>query len=105
MFMLIVHLVTVAFLIILGIIFLNGKGAFLIAGYNAASSAEKRKYDEKALCKFMGKSMLALSACWLVVASSAVTDSMIPFWTGIGLFLAVCIFAIVYANTHHRFRR
>jgi hypothetical protein len=47
--------------IILGVVFSLGKGAFLISGYNMLSKEEKAKYDEKALCKFIGKSMFAIA--------------------------------------------
>ena len=50
-----IHLVMIMVFVILGVIFLNGKGAFLIAGYNTTSKAEKQKTDEKKLCSFMGK--------------------------------------------------
>ena len=35
--------------LILGILLWNGKGAFLIAGYNTSSKEEQSKYNEKAL--------------------------------------------------------
>lgn len=35
--------------IVMGIVFLSGKGGFLIAGYNTADKKEKDKYDEKKL--------------------------------------------------------
>ncbi len=82
-----------------------GKGAFLIAGYNTSSKAEKEKFDEKALCKFMGKSMFAIAACWLVVALGEIIDSQAPLWIGVGLFFALVIFMVVYANTGNRFRK
>ena len=59
-----------------GVIFLNGKGAFLIAGYNTTSKAEKQKTDEKKLCSFMGKMMFILAGCWLVIASSEIFKAM-----------------------------
>ena len=37
-----IHLVMIMVFVILGIVFLNGKGAFLIAGYNTASKAENQ---------------------------------------------------------------
>ena len=40
-----IHLVMIMVFVILGVIFLNGKGAFLIAGYNTTSKAEKQKTD------------------------------------------------------------
>ena len=51
--LLVIHGAVVGLLVILGILFLKGKGAFLIAGYNTASKAEKEKIDEKKLCKYM----------------------------------------------------
>ena len=62
---LLAHLAVIALFLGLAALFSRGKGAFLIAGYNTASQKEKAKYDEKALCRFMGKLMFALAACWL----------------------------------------
>ena len=42
-----------AVFVLLGVLFSRGKGAFLIAGYNTASAAERARYVEKALCRFM----------------------------------------------------
>lgn len=64
----IVFLGMIALFLVLGLIFSQGKGAFLIAGYNTASKAEKAKYDEKALCRFMGKIMFALAGCQGIMA-------------------------------------
>ena len=66
--MAIVFLGMIALFLVLGLIFSRGKGAFLIAGYNTASKAEKAKYDEKALCRFMGKIMFAMAGCQGVMA-------------------------------------
>ena len=92
-------------LLLLGLVFSRGKGAFLIAGYNTASKAEKEKYDEKALCRFMGKLMFALAAAWVPIALSALLDRMWLPWLGLGLFLVVCIGGVVYMNTGHRFEK
>lgn len=45
-----VIVMTIIFLII-GIFLLQGKGSWLIAGYNTASPEEKAKYDKSKLCK------------------------------------------------------
>ena len=42
---------------VLSILFFTGKGSFLIAGYNTASKEQKKRYDEKKLCRLMGVSM------------------------------------------------
>lgn len=99
------HLVVTLIFIVLGIVFMNGKGAFLIAGYNTASNAEKQKINEKKLCKFMGKLMFVLAGCWLVIASSEIFRMMWILWVGLCLFLVVCIGGIIYANTGNRFKR
>ncbi len=83
--------------------FSQGKGAFLIAGYNTASKAEKARYDEKTLCRFMGKLMFALAGTWVPVALSALLDWMWLLWLGLGLFLTVCVGGVVYMNTGRRF--
>ena len=96
---------TTALFIVLGIVFLCGKGAFLIAGYNPLPSGGEAEIDEKKLTKFMGKLMFALAACWLVVASSEVFQTMLLFWIGFWLFVITTIVGVVYANTGDRFRR
>ncbi len=102
--LLVFGLATTALFIVLGIVFLCGKGAFLIAGYNPLPSEEEAKVDEVKLTKFMGKLMFALAACWLVVASSEVFQTMLLFWIGFGLFVITTIVGVVYANTGDRFQ-
>ena len=102
---LVIHLSVAALFVVLGIVFLRGKGANLISGYNTASVEEKMKTDEKKLCRFMGKLMFALAACWLVAASSEVFHTKALLGAGIVLFLVVIIVGLVYANTGHRFEK
>ena len=102
---LVIHLSVAALFVVLGIVFLRGKGANLISGYNTASVEEKMKTDEKKLCRFMGKLMLALAACWLVAASSEVFHTKALLGAGIVLFLVVIIVGLIYANTGHRFEK
>lgn len=102
---LIVFLGMIALFLVLGLIFSRGKGAFLIAGYNTASKAEKAKYDEKALCRFMGKIMFALAGCQGIMALGILVVGMWLFWVGIAAFLAVAFGTVIYANTRNRFRK
>lgn len=60
-------LMAIIFLVI-GIIFLCGKGDFLVAGYNTMDEEEKKKYDEKKMLKILGIAMLASSAAFVVSA-------------------------------------
>lgn len=99
------HGFVIVLLIGLAIVFFCGKGAFLIAGYNTASKAEKSRYDEKQLCRFMGKLMFTLAVCWLVTALGSVLEITVLLVTGISLFLVSIAGAAVYANTGSRFKK
>ena len=46
--------IIIALMIVMSVFLLNGKGAFLIAGYNTMSKKRKALYDEKAMCRFAG---------------------------------------------------
>ena len=69
--LLLAELAVTALFVGLGVLFSKGKGAFLIAGYNTMSKEKKARYDKNALCRFMGKLMFALAACWVPVALGA----------------------------------
>jgi hypothetical protein len=101
----IILLLMPALFIIFGVVFSLGKGGFLISGYNMLSKEEKAKYDEKALCKFMGKSMFVIAFSVFLWGLSSVTKQHILFVIGLILFLATVVFILVYSNTKNRFRR
>ena len=103
--MLIVHGIMIALFVVLGIMFFCGKGSFLIAGYNTASSKEKEQYDEKALCRAMGGLMFVYAACWGVMALSDVFDNMAFLGIGIVLFFAVTFGGVIYINTSKKIKR
>jgi hypothetical protein len=100
-----VHLIVMVIFVLLGILFLNGKGSFLIAGYNTASPAEKEKIDEKKLCNYTGKLMFALVGCFLVIAASDLFDQMWLLWVGLALFFAVAIGGVLFMNTGNRLKK
>jgi hypothetical protein len=86
-------------------IFLRGKGAFLIAGYNTMNKEDKAKYDQEALCRFMGKSMFALAASMIFWILAELFRQEILIFVAWGLFTAVIIFTVAYLNTKNRFRK
>ena len=59
---------TAALLIVPALFLLAGRGAFLIAGYNTASSAEKAAYNEKRLCRVTGGGTLVIGILVLIIA-------------------------------------
>lgn len=101
----IVMIIVIALFIGIGIIFINGKGSSLIAGFNTMSPEEKENYDTVALCKFMGKMMFVLSFCMLFWLLSEVYASDWLFTVGIVLFIGVVAFMLIYANTGSRFKK
>lgn len=103
--LLIFHGIIIVLFIILGVVFFRGKGAFLIAGYNTSSKAEKEQYDKTALCKFMGKLMFALAACWVLVALGSALPLTVLHVIGMALFLGIVFAAVIYANTGNRFKK
>ncbi|GIN20585.1 DUF3784 domain-containing protein [Siminovitchia fordii] len=91
--------------LIFAVILSKGKGAFLIAGYNTKTDHEKAEYDEKALCKFMGKIMYGICFSILLWGLSEVLENQLLFIIGLILFIIIVTFAIVYVNTGNRFKR
>ena len=77
---------------------LMGKGSFLIAGYNAASEKEKRKYNEKKLCRTVGVYMALITVLVLV---AEILGENIPDWYMAlvmgGVFIGL-IPTLLYAN-------
>ena len=99
------HLVVVVLCLILGFVLSNGKGLFLIAGYNTASKEKKQLIDEKKLSRFVGKIMFVSAGCWLIIALSDILPSMSLHFIGLGMFVIVVLTAVIYANTGERFMR
>ena len=92
-------------LVALAVVLLRGKGGFLIAGYNTMPPKEQAKYDEKALCRFVGKILLPVG---LLSPAVAVGGILHIGWLPKAYFAvitALALFAVVYANTGGRFRK
>ncbi len=93
-------------LLILGIVIRVFNISGLIAGYNTAPAAERAKYDETALTRFVGAmlivSSVVLLAGGLLPVIAGAPDSVVGIsWF---VFLAVVIGGVVYMNTGDRFK-
>jgi hypothetical protein len=67
-------------------------------------SKEKRaKYNEKALCRFIGGVALPTG----ILLPFFLIESIISWyaWVYCGIVVFLCIFAIIYANTGNRFKK
>ena len=94
-----------ALMIVPGVFLINGKGAFLIAGYNTMSPEKKAKYDEKTLCKFTGWLIILYTVGLALGAAMLILQIM---WLGIGVMILIhvaLIGAIVYFNVGNRLKK
>lgn len=97
-------IVIIILFIVLGVILINGKGSFFIAGYNAKSEEELKEYDTVALCKFMGKIMFALSFSMLLFLLSDLYELNWLVIFSFGLFVSIVIFQLIYTKNWNRFK-
>lgn len=101
----IVMICVISLFILLGIFLVNGKGSFLIAGYNTMSAKEKEKYDKTELSKFMGKMMFVLAFSMILWVLSEVYGLDWLFVAGLILFIFITLFMVVYMNVGKNFRK
>jgi len=92
-------------LIVLGVLQLNGKGTFLISGYNTKSYEEQEKYNITALSKFMGKMMFLLAFSMVFWVFSDLFKLHFLFIVGMVLFVCIILFMLIYMNTNNRFKK
>jgi len=91
-------------LIILAVFLFNGKGAFLIAGYNTMSSDKRASYNKLALCRAVGTLLLILSALMFLFPLAMQLDAMWLFWVAFALFMIVTFGFVLYTNISKKFR-
>ncbi|WP_097027518.1 DUF3784 domain-containing protein [Clostridium peptidivorans] len=100
--------ITPLILAILGVTIRFGKASFLISGYNTSSKYEKEKYDEKALCKFVGNLLFTLAGiCLFIGIAKILKFAYFSYIVIIGsiLFVLVTIISVIYMNTGNRFKK
>ena len=92
-------------LLIMALVLLSGRGAFLISGYNRLKPEQKARYDEKALCRFTGKLLLATCLFLLMLFGGIWAGLTWLSTTGVILLIAGTLLGVLYAGTGQRFRR
>lgn len=93
-------------MLVIGLVLIIFKPANLIAGYNTMGKAEKARWNEKALCIFLGAVLLAggviLGGAGLLIQFDIAANWAARLsWP---LFIALIIFAVIYANVSKRFK-
>ncbi|MCL2149518.1 MAG: DUF3784 domain-containing protein [Dehalococcoidia bacterium] len=101
---LIIEGIVIVALLIIAIFLLNGKGAFLIAGYNTKNEEEKRKYDERAICRFVGWLLVSVCVDLTIFFTGIHLNITWLLWGGIAFMPVVVVGAVIYMNTRSRFR-
>jgi len=89
----------------MAIFLLNGRGSFLIAGFNTMSDAKRAEYDEKALCKAVGWMLLLMAIFMMLFPLAIQFDLMWLFWLSFVPFLVLPFAFVIYANTGRRFKK
>lgn len=84
-------------LAIMAIAFWNGKGSWLIAGYNMMSDEEKQKYDYKKLCRVMSCCMGTVDI-FLIISHIMVDNERLENIFAI-LGIVVVIITVILTNT------
>ena len=94
----IVWVVFVIFVVI-SIVLLSGHGSWFIAGYNTASKEEKKKYDEKKLCRTMGVGMSIIAILALIMG---LLENILPaffVYIALGIIVVDVVVIIILENT------
>ena len=99
----VICLLTAIGFVVIGIVFWKGN-LNLLAGYNTASRRQRKKYNQRAIGRFMALVMLVLAAGVSLMGANV-------FWQNqdlqiglILLILLVVIFSVIYINTSRRFK-
>ena len=92
----IILIIIAAFLAIMGIIVLIGKGDNLIAGYNTASKAEREQYDIKRIRGLIGGLLVVLAPMTVLMLKE---ETMTATWSFVALTFVLTIIVVVLANT------
>ena len=84
---------------VLSIVLLSGHGSWLISGYNTASKEEKKKYDEKKLCRTMGVGMSIIA---ILVLTMGLFENILPaffVYIAVVIILVDVVVIIILGNT------
>ena len=84
---------------VISIILFSGHGSWFISGYNTASKEEKKKYDEKKLCRTMGVGMSIIAILALIMGVLENILSAFFVYIALGIILIDVAVIIILGNT------
>ncbi|MDF2907288.1 MAG: hypothetical protein K0R34_2609 [Herbinix sp.] len=88
----------------IGLILRSGRGAFLISGYNMLSREQRAKYDEKALCRFVGNMLFIIIFFLVFAVIGGIYDLTWLIALSTTAIFGFTIGCLIYANTNNRFK-
>lgn len=92
-------------ILILGIVLFSGRGTWLIAGFNMLPRKERERYDQRALCRFMGKFLFVTAGAVTLICASKIWPGYGFFTIGLTILLSAVVFVLLWINTGDRFLR
>lgn len=100
----IVPIATMATLLVTAVLLLFGKAGRIAAAFNSMPKDKKNMVDEKALGRFLGKCILALTGCLLLLFLGAWFARVWMMIAGILAIVAVVGAALLYSSPDDRFQ-
>lgn len=97
--------ILIVFLIVWGSFLMNGKGMFLLAGYNTMSKEKKDEYDTAALAKFVGKMAFTLAFSNLLTLIGDLRDIELLTNLGMVLTLVLIVYLVGNLNLSKKYKR
>lgn len=101
MFGIIVAVVVLAVMLALAIILLQGKGSFLIAGFNMLPRDQKEKVDWPHLCKFMGKILLGVFVAAVLILARTITGIELLGTIGLSLLAVLTVGSVIWTTIRY----
>jgi uncharacterized membrane protein len=99
--------ITIA-LFFIGILFLLGKGGFLLSGWNTMSPEKRARYNARAVFTFTGILLIVIAFLMILLTVgiylSEAHDNHVLTWIAAALLCTVPIVGAIYANLSKRFR-
>lgn len=88
-------------ILIISIVLLQGKGGFMIAGFNMLSKEKKGKVDMVKLCKFMGKVSLGISCSCALILIYIITEIEVFCVIGLVVLAISAVIALVWSTIRY----
>ena len=101
----VINTVVIIPLLLMAVMFLKGRGASLLAGYNTLNPQEQAKYDVKAMLRATGWMLISVCLCIVFMTAGIYFYLEWLVYTSAIIKVTIILGFVLYANTGGRFRR